>query len=267
MNASALVALIAIVATTSTFSCETSNSVIDDSRSEVAIGLSDGGELAAIQAFDTIAGQEEITAISMAFGTPGLSVSPGLIGGETLKVYLWSDTDGDGDPSNGGFSLLNTTVTTVNEESINTDILQSVAIPPTVVPATGFFIGYAVTHPSGECPLSLDVSQPSLGRAWGAGDTGGSWDPVAMAGDVSLIDMDSTAWPGVWLLRAGAPCPWDCEPVPNGLVDIADMFTLFDHSFTLFDHSFTTGPCDFDGNGLGDIDDLFAMFSKWGPCP
>ena len=260
MNVTALAAIIAIVITTSTFSCQTSNSVLDDGRSEFAIGLSDGGEIAAIQAFETIAGQTEITTISMAFGTPGLSSSPELIGGETLKVYLWSDTDGDGDPSNGGFSLLNTTVTTVDAESINSDILQSVAIPPTVVPATGFFIGYAVTHPSDAWLLSLDASQPSLGRAWAAGDTGGSWDPVAMAGDVSLVDMDSTAWPVVWLLRAGAPCPWDCEPVPNGIVDIADMFTLFDHSFA-------AGPCDFDGNGLGDIDDLFAMFSNWGNCP
>ncbi len=55
-------------------------------------------------------------------------------------------------------------------------------------------------------------------------------------------------------------CPWDCEPVPNGFVDIGDLFTLFGHWFA-------AGPCDFDGSGIGDINDLFAMFGNWGTCP
>ncbi len=83
---------------------------------------------------------------------------------------------------------------------------------------------------------------------------------------IGTLDLFQFAAPGMTLsLRTTpspppAPCPWDCQPVPNGLVDIADMFTLFGHWFA-------AGPCDFDGNALGDISDLFAMFGNWGVCP
>ena len=158
----------------------------DDGASENAVGLTSGGEIAAIHAFSTHVGQE--------------------------KVYLWSDDDGDGIPSNGGFTLLNTTIATVSAASIDTDVFQNVAIAPTAVPPSGCFIGYAVTHATGTFPLSQDQSQASLGRAWVGGDTGGSWDPATMGGDVALTEMDAAGLPGLWLLRAtgvpsAPPCP------------------------------------------------------------
>ncbi|MCH8006801.1 MAG: FG-GAP repeat protein, partial [Planctomycetes bacterium] len=137
-----------------------------------------------------------------------LPVNQGSSAAIRCKVYLWSDTDGDGDPSNGGFALLNTIITTVSAGSIDTDIFQNVVISPTLVPATGFFIGYAVTHAPVTFPLPVDQSQLSLGRAWVAGDTTGNWDPILMAGDVLPVpaDLDTIGFSCVWLLRAtGTP--------------------------------------------------------------
>ena len=59
----------------------------------------------------------------------------------------------------------------------------------------------------------------------------------------------------------GTPCPFDCQPAPNGFVDITDLFTLFGHWEA-------PGPCD-TGLGLpgGGIEELFGMFGAWGPCP
>ncbi len=184
----------------------------DDGSSEIALGVSTGGETAAIHAFSTIAAQNTIGTISMTFGTPASPGQSGLVGGETLKVYVWSDTDGDGDPSNGGFLRLRTTITTVSAGSIDTDIFQNVVITPVVVPATGFFIGYAVTHAAGTFPLSRDQSQPSLGRAWWGADTTGNWNPNLMAGDVLPVPVDADVFGvlAVWLLRASVEPPGVC---------------------------------------------------------
>ncbi len=234
-----------------------------DGSSERGIGLVAGGEVAAIQAFSTIA-QNIIDYISMAFGSPAFPGQSGLVGGDTLKVYLWSDTDGDGDPTNGGFALLASTITTVHAGSIDTDIPQLVSITPTVLPMTGFFIGYAVTHNADSAPLSQDTSQLSLGRAWISGDTTGNWDPIAMAGDTATLNPDMIGLPGVWLLRAGrATCPWDCTAVPSGAVDVPDLLALL---------GAWGGPpaagttCDFD-DGYVAIPDLLKLLANWGPCP
>ncbi len=242
----------------------------DDGSSEDNLGLSGSGEVAAIHAFSTIAGQETIVTISMAFGTPASPGQSGLVGGETLKVYLWSDTDGDGDPSNGGFALLNTIITTVSAGSIDTDIFQNVVISPTLMPATGFFIGYAVTPLAGTRPLSRDTSHLSMGRAWIGGDTTGNWDPILMAGDIFPVPLDVVAnagFPGVWLLRAsGEPsCPWDCQAVPqSGAVDVPDLLALLG----AWGGPQTPGTtCDFDGSGAIAVPDLLQLLANWGPCP
>jgi hypothetical protein len=235
----------------------------DDGSSEQVISRG-GGEVAAIHAFSIDPGQESITTISMAFGSPTNPGVSGLAGGEPLSVYLWSDDEGDGDPSNGGFTLLNTTVTTISAASIDTDVFQSVAITPTVVPHSGFFIGYAVSHVVGTRPLSQDQGQSSLGRAWVGGDSSGNWDPTTMTGDVALVEMDALALPGLWLLRATgvAPCPADCADPPDGVVNVVDFLALIGDWGG-------SGPCDCadGGDGVVNVVDFLAMLGAWGSCP
>ena len=56
----------------------------DNGVSHNHIGLSAGGEVAAIQAFPTIAGQDTILTISMAFGTASHPGDSGIVGGDPL---------------------------------------------------------------------------------------------------------------------------------------------------------------------------------------
>ncbi len=61
-------------------------------------------------------------------------------------------------------------------------------------------------------------------------------------------------------LVIGAPCPWDCEPVPDGNVSISDFLTLLTQWGG-------PGACDIDGSGAVGIADFLALLAAWGPCP
>ncbi len=56
------------------------------------------------------------------------------------------------------------------------------------------------------------------------------------------------------------PCPWDCEPMPNGDVGINDFLEL------LAQWTQVGSSCDFDGGGVG-INDFLELLANWGPCP
>jgi hypothetical protein len=59
---------------------------------------------------------------------------------------------------------------------------------------------------------------------------------------------------------AAAPCPWDCELVPNGDVGVTDFLAM------LAQWGQTGASCDFDGGGVG-VTDFLLMLGTWGPCP
>ena len=69
-------------------------------------------------------------------------------------------------------------------------------------------------------------------------------------GGVSIIDTSPS----------GPPCPWDCEPAPNGDVGINDFLEL------LAQWAQVGTSCDFGGGGVG-ITDFLALLANWGPCP
>ncbi len=55
------------------------------------------------------------------------------------------------------------------------------------------------------------------------------------------------------------PCPWDCQPAPDGTVGINDLLALLAQWGA-------AGDCDFDGGDVG-INDLLALLAQWGGCP
>jgi hypothetical protein len=55
------------------------------------------------------------------------------------------------------------------------------------------------------------------------------------------------------------PCPWDCQDVPDGEVNIPDFLALLDQWHT-------SGSCDFDGGDVH-VTDFLALLAHWGPCP
>ncbi|MHC4220538.1 MAG: hypothetical protein ACYSU7_19035, partial [Planctomycetota bacterium] len=58
------------------------------------------------------------------------------------------------------------------------------------------------------------------------------------------------------------PCPWDCQPVPNQLVDVPDFLAI------LAQWGLEGTSCDF---GTGDpgvgINEFLDFLANFGPCP
>src|SRR5262245_30140586 len=71
--------------------------VIDDGTAEDSVGLTAGGSFVAVNSFPVIAGNNVITSISVAWGTPFFP-DPSL-DGLTYTAVLWSDPNGDGSPT------------------------------------------------------------------------------------------------------------------------------------------------------------------------
>lgn len=118
---------------------------------------------------------------------------------------------------------------------------------------------------------------------------GGPWTPIATnlpAGSPSVGSIhtynwtipavvDDSVWVRVRMDNSGtdyydvsnAPfsivdtpaCPWDCQAIPSGSVDVPDLLTLLSQWGA-------PGSCDFDGSGIA-VPDLLALLANWGPCP
>ncbi len=73
-----------------------------------------------------------------------------------------------------------------------------------------------------------------------------------------LIVRDS---PAVGAQAMGGACPWDCQAVPSGSVDVPDLLALL----ALWGQG-VGSPCDFDGGGIA-VPDLLKLLGHWGNCP
>lgn len=56
------------------------------------------------------------------------------------------------------------------------------------------------------------------------------------------------------------PCPEDCNPPPDGQVNVADLLAL------LAQWNSSTAACDINDDGIVDLQDLLAMLAAWGAC-
>jgi hypothetical protein len=187
--------------TAAAFGQVTPDYVLADGSSESAVGLSNGGELAWLVGFDALQGQDTISAVHVAWGSklfPGNSPRNGT----PAWVYVWDDTDEDGDPRTGLVLLVETT-TVLSSAGSDLLVFTPLASPVTVVGK--FFVGASIDHASGFHPAPVDISQPSAGRAWLSGSaTPGGFDPLDLnsPGHIGVYDLDTIGLPGVWLLGA-----------------------------------------------------------------
>jgi hypothetical protein len=118
-------------------------------------------------------------------------------------------------------------------------------------------------HPSDPVPLPEDIlptyygtpdsnvddpcnQGPGFLENWSIGDTEGTDND----GD-NLYDQNDP--------DCAAPCPWDCESVPDGMVGVTDFLAMLAQWGG-------PGSCDFDGGGVG-ITDFLELLGVWGPCP
>ncbi len=198
--------------------------VVDDGSSENGVGLSIGGDLMWINAFDVEPGLERITSIALTWGTP--LFPGGAPAGADVMVLLYEDPNDDGNPND---AVLLTTADTVVTDP-DTDLFTTVPITPTTVSGTFFVATLFPFQAAGQYPSSLDENS-SAGRSWVAGNTvAGSFDiNDLMNNDVQPELMDSIGLPGNWLLRAdggGGDGPPDTADLYQISLDAGDTLVV-----------------------------------------
>src|SRR3954466_11572867 len=172
---------------------------IDDGTAEDSIGLTAGGTFVSCNSFPVTGGNNVITSISIAWGTPAFP-DPTL-NGLPYTAVLWSDPNGDGSPTD---AVVLAQVPGVIA-SAGTDTFITTPIPPTMVTTANFFVGFLVTHTAGQFPAAFDETAPTLpNRSW--------IDLTSNINDLSgSAPIESFGLVGNWLIRAdgntGGPTP------------------------------------------------------------
>ncbi len=177
----------------------------DDATTENLLGWTAGGTMAWIQWFDAAGGSDTISEIRIINGS-ALYPGYGNGNGSPVSVGIWSDPNGDGEPSDS--VLLARVDTTV--QNIDTDTYQTVAITPTAV--TGrFFIGAWIEHGPGQFVAPMDQSSGNIiaGRAYVFGNYvgyGGSFNPDNPGDTLNNIiyEMTSIGFPTNFCVRASS---------------------------------------------------------------
>ena len=171
---------------------------IDDGTAEDSIGLTAGGTFVSCNSFPVTGGNNVITSISIAWGTPAFP-DPTL-NGLAYTAVLWSDPNGDGSPTDAVVLAQAPGVIS----AAGTDTFITTAIPPTMVTTANFFVGFLITHTAGQFPAAFDESAPIPNRSW-----------IALTSNINDLSgaapIESFGLVGNWLIRAdgntGGPTP------------------------------------------------------------
>ena len=142
--------------------------------------------LLVLNEFPVSGGNNVITSISIAWGTPAFP-DPTL-NGLPYTAVLWSDPNGDGSPTD---AVVLAQVPGVIS-SAGTDTFITTPIPPTMVTTANFFVGFLMTHTAGQFPAAFDESAPLPNRSW-----------VSIGRQISITERRSaqSKWllAGLWL--------------------------------------------------------------------
>src|SRR3954465_9448127 len=172
---------------------------IDDGTAEDSIGLTAGGTFVSCNSFPVTGGDNVITSISIAWGTPAFP-DPTL-NGLPYTAVLWSDPNGDGSPTD---AVVLAQVPGIIAAA-GTDTFITTPIPPTMVTTANFFVGFLITHTAGQFPAAFDETAPTRpNRSW-----------IALTSNINNMSgsapIESFGLVGNWLIRAdgntGGPTP------------------------------------------------------------
>jgi hypothetical protein len=172
--------------------------MIDDGVTEDSIGLGAGGDLIVLNEFAVIPGQETINQINIAWGTP---LFPDFtLDGLPYTVCIWSDPDGDGNPTDA--QLLMTASGVVSAQGTDTFITTNITA---AITTPTFFVGFLITQAAGQFPAAFDETNPTFSnRSYVAGDsipgTGNIND--LNDNDLPVAPIESYGLIGNWLIRA-----------------------------------------------------------------
>jgi uncharacterized protein (TIGR03382 family) len=178
----------------------------DDGTAENSVGLTNGGVIAGINAFAVTGGDNVITSVDVAWGTPLFAGLNGIVAGTPFNYYVWSST-GTNNPTGAGSTLLFSGTSTIDALNIDNNTFQSLAVPSIAISSAIFFVGVDIAHTAGQFPIAVDQTAPTFGGAsWAAG--GASFNPNAVGfGTGGALDI-STLSLGNWMIRANAvPTP------------------------------------------------------------
>ena len=155
--------------------------------------------------------------------------------GTEMGVYVWSDPDGDGDPTDA--QVLWSGSVTVEA----TNVFTSIELPEVPVGGggAGFFVGFSSAVTEADFQAAMDISgQPAPGRSWLIGSES-AIDPEDLSeGVIEFRPIEQIlGFGGNWSLRANmSQAGQDCNG--NGITDSCDIDSGF--------------SADTDGNGVPD---------------
>ena len=182
---------------------------IDDGTAETAIGLDNGGDIIALNWFEAYPVADlPITSVSIAWGSPYLP-DPSL-NGLTYTAVIWSDPNGDGNPSDAEVVAVGPGV--VSQEGTDTFINTGFNLSPPLY----FFVGFLIHHNAGQLPAAFDETPPTYSdRSFVAGGAHGNIYNLN-DNDLPVAPIENSGSVGNWLIRAvqGGPTP---SPTPAPL--------------------------------------------------
>ncbi|HOP46591.1 MAG TPA: hypothetical protein PK874_02915 [Desulfobacteraceae bacterium] len=209
--------------------------ILDDGSRENAIGLYAGGQFIWLNRFTPVASDFpfQLEQVQVFFGAfTGVNV------GELVDIYIYEDTDCDGDPGTGAVlagSFLNAPVQFVDDVNWSTYNLTA----PIVLNGPGDVLIAVVNRTCGltssTYPAAIDTTA-SQGRSWvGFYSAGNVPQPPTMPPDSHWSTIDSVGFPGNWMIRgAGGPVA-DAAAIPSlSEIGIISLFILLMSSAVLF---------------------------------
>jgi hypothetical protein len=169
---------------------------VDDGTSENGLGLTDGGDLMWLNAFQVVEGAGTVTQISSAWGGANGS---GLPTDKPVSFLVYEDPNDDGDPSDA--VLLEQVTTEVQDP--HTDEFTTESLSPTQVEGTFFVAALYEDQEADTFPAPMDESSEYQGASWAVGNTNNDINIEDLAAnDVEPGNLDDLGYPANWLLRA-----------------------------------------------------------------
>jgi hypothetical protein len=251
----------------------------DDGSSENSLGLTAGGEMCWMTHFTTPEPSCTVLGIKTCFGSPLYPGGSGVSAGQPVRVYVWSDPNGDGNPADAVF--LGEATGTVSGGSIDTDVFQTVTIN---TPVSGsFFVGASTVTAASTYPGPMDENGPQANEAWLTFNAV-PFDPANIT--ANLYNMTDIGYPCNWLLRAEITCgPLANDCNENGIPDECDIGVQWDGFCATpgipcfppecdsdWNHNGVPDTCpdeicgDLDNDDNVDLDDYWVFLDAFGTC-
>lgn len=213
---------------------------LDDGEADISV-RSDGTHMAWLNSFTVTPGGESLVAIDATFGDSAA--------GQSVTLCIWSDPDGDGDPTDATVLASRTLVVEVG--MTDPDTLVRLDMPQTKIGpiGTSFFVGVVVDVELGgsDFPARADWDEPTTpDRSWIVGAIA-PIDANDLSANAVEFDLFENVLPaGNWSVRAvvgGGTADCNANGVPDEC-DIADGVSA-----------------DLDGNGVPDECEIPGVYT------